>query len=152
MTPVTAPPAPPTPPAPVVVNSARRMDVRLTIDVRVEGGGAKLFDGPLRVASNGNTYVRREQSEPPEKPCERPYAGGNATSGLSLTLAPSHAAIGTDGTPISVTVRWTRPSGASCVARQGGRVVELTDTVLFVPGREIVLTGDGGLRVTLRPR
>ena len=156
----TIPVAPPSPPmiyAPppvirsvVTPNSDQRRPQRTTIEVEVRTGSEVLWSGQLAVsASQGATFTRR-LSEASTDDCQAAGYVSPMENMLSVQLGPFRQ-VESDG-PLSVAVRWVRPTPPACPIRGGSRTVEINDAVVLTPGRSVSLNGDGGLSVRLRRR
>ncbi|MBC9031780.1 hypothetical protein IAG41_05190 [Sphingomonas sp. JC676] len=151
----TAPESPRSPPAPPMATPymAPRISTapaeRFTVDVEVRGSSEILWSGPLRVATNQSTSIRRDRSEPAATPCpDEGYVGGSEQTNLSVQLNAQRTR--EDATLVRVTVRWARPAPGRCGSRGSARTVELNDTVELPRGEWVTLRGDGNLELRLR--
>ena len=120
------------------------------VDVRVTAGDRTLFADQLRVDGMMGASFSQNRSEAMARsvPAKRYDRQQSTTFNLRL-----NSRIGELGTRLmSVSVTWSRPiDNADCV-NTGSRSASINQTVTWQPGRPVVLTGDGGLRVELRPR
>jgi hypothetical protein len=153
---VTASPPPPmvstmvSPPPVVVPSMMRNAGPPVLIDVRVTAGDRTLFADQLRVDSMMGASYSQNRSEAMAHSCPGDRYDRQLSSSFTLRLNSRSGELGTR--LVSVLVNWSRPvDGADC-ASTGSRSVSISQTVTYQPGRPVVLTGDGGLRVELRPR
>jgi hypothetical protein len=152
-------PAPPAPPAPAPslhmryppqFSSAPRE--RYMVDVEIRGEGQVLWSGELRLATNQQTSVRRDLTQPGATACSEPRLGSVERTGLDLVLTPRAWSEADAG--VEMTLRWGRPSGNACANFDGvsARTVELRDTIRLAPGQWVTVSGDAGLTLRIRRR
>ena len=143
----TTPPAPPPPPQvimapPPVITTGWTSRPTVTVRVRVIGGREVLLADRFRVGRAGANYsMNRTEAAPAE--CPQSF-GDRGRSSLNFGLGAGYS----DREPLyRLSVSWARASDAACAA--GQRTVGLEQQVTLVPGRTVVVEGDGGLRVEL---
>ena len=137
-------------PPPMIVPSMPVPSPPVVVDVRVTAGGRILFADEMRVDDMMGASYSQSRSESPARAC-KPYRYGrqqSTTFNLRLNARSGEAATRL----MSVSVSWSRPIDDADCTSSGTRSASIDQTVAWEPGRPLVLTGDGGLRVELRPR
>jgi hypothetical protein len=165
--PVIAAPMPPAPPPmirttvsppPVVVPSypppfspaSRMIGPPVLVDVRVTAGNQTLFADQMRVDGMMGASYSQTRSEAMARVCPDARYDRQQSTNFNLRLNGRNMEAGSR--QMSVSVNWSRPIESADCASNGTRGASINQTVNWEPGKTVVLTGDGGLRVELRPR
>jgi hypothetical protein len=119
------------------------------VDIRVDGEGATLWQGSLRVGPSASYSENRSESR--ERPCS-PYLSYDQGLRSSLMLNLTNYVTRERPNQFSVSVSWNRPATPEACGEPGSRSVQLQQSIELAPGAEAVLHGDGGLAVRLRRR
>lgn len=137
-------------PPPMMVPSMVLSGPPVVVDVRVTAGDRTLFADQMRVDEMMGASYSQSRSDAPARPCKTNRYDRQQSTTFNLRL---NARSGEAGTRLmSVSVTWSRPIDDPDCATSGTRSASINQTVGWEPGRPLVLTGDGGLRVELRPR
>jgi len=135
----------------IATSDYRSADPPIRIGVRATAGSRVLLADDFRVDTMIGANFTQSRSEAPLQQCAGPdqYSRQHSTTfNLRLNVRPNAAG----QRLMSVSVSWTRPmEGANCVT-SGTRGASIEQNVTIEPGKPVVLTGDGGLRVELTPR
>lgn len=160
-----APPAPPPPivttavvPPPMIVPAIsppiapmlRAISPPVVVDVRVTTGNQTLFADQMRVDGLMGASFSQNRSEAMARTCPADRYDRQQSTMFTLRLNSRNVELG--GRLMSVSVTWSRPIESNDCANSGTRSASISQTVAYQPGKPIILTGDGGLRVELRPR
>ena len=162
-------PAPPAPPPPSIVSTAvspppivvptisppiapalRAISPPVVVDVRITAGNQTLFADQMRVDGLMGASFSQNRSEAMARSCPTDRYDRQQSSNFTLRLNSRNIEMGTR--LMSVAVSWSRPVDNIDCNNTGSRSASINQTVTWQPGRAVVLTGDGGLRVELRPR
>lgn len=149
---VSAPP----PPGPLPIIVSNRAPARtLTFGVTIKHGDAKLWEGRLAMASNGNASLNQRREQTIACPDLAARGGiGRFSTGFSLSLSGVYGSEAYSA--VRMSARLDRPTTdgplTNLCADQGVRSVEVQSTFVPVDGKAVTIDGDAGFSVTLIPR